>query len=120
MSVHTRYPDVTAYITKDGSEIRELLHPTQHAVKNQSLAEAIVPPGGKTLLHRHRLTEEIYHVTQGHGLMTLGDAIFAVAPGDSIAIAPGTPHCITNTGNAPLHILCCCAPAYSHDDTELL
>ena len=65
MSVHTRYPDVTPYITKDGSEIRELLHPTQHAVKNQSLAEAIVPPGGKTLLHRHRLTEEIYHITQG-------------------------------------------------------
>ena len=120
MSIHIRYPDVTAYITKDGSEIRELLHPTQHAVKNQSLAEAIVPPGGKTLLHRHRLTEEIYHITQGHGLMTLGDAQIEVAPGDSIAIAPGTPHCIANTGNAPLHILCCCAPAYSHNDTELL
>ena len=120
MSIHIRYPDVTAYITKDGSEIRELLHPTQHAVKNQSLAEAIVPPGGKTLLHRHRVTEEIYHITQGQGLMTLGDSEFAVATGDSIAIAPRTPHCIENTGTAPLHILCCCAPAYSHDDTELL
>ena len=52
--------------------------------------------------------------------MTLGDEKFAVTVGDSIAIPPGTPHCIENTGNVALHILCCCAPAYSHNDTELL
>jgi mannose-6-phosphate isomerase-like protein (cupin superfamily) len=40
--------------------------------------------------------------------------------GDSIAIPPGTPHCLENKGSQALHILCCCAPAYSHDDTELL
>jgi len=110
----------TPYITKDGSEIRELLHPTQHAVVKQSLAEAVVPPGVTTLRHRHLITEEIYHVTQGCGLMTLGDARFAVMVGDSVVIAPGTPHCIENTGAIPLHVLCCCAPAYSHEDTELL
>lgn len=120
MSVPTRYANVTPYITKDGSEIRELLHPTQHALKKQSLAEAIVPPGGKTLLHRHRLTEEIYHITRGHGLMTLDNAEFEVAPGDSIAIAPGTAHCIANTGTVALHILCCCTPPYAHEDTKLL
>lgn len=108
------------YITKDGSEIRELLHPTQHALANQSLAEALVPPGVTTLRHLHWLTEEIYHITQGAGLMSLGDQTFRVTTGDSIAIASGTPHCIANDGATPLHILCCCAPAYSHDDTFLL
>jgi len=115
-----RLDQAIPYITKDGSEIRELLHPTQHAVAKQSLAEAVVPPGVTTLRHRHLMTEEIYHVTQGSGLMTLGDASFAVTVGDSVVIAPGMPHCIENTGTSPLHILCCCAPAYSHDDTELL
>lgn len=120
MSWKTTLHEVVPYITKDGSEIRELLHPSQHAVRHQSLAEAVVPPGISTLLHRHALTEEIYHITQGSGLMTLGDKRLAVTTGDSIAIPPGTPHCIENTGQAALHILCCCAPAYSHADTELL
>jgi len=44
----------------------------------------------------------------------------AVGPGDTICIPPGTPHCIENTGIEALHLLCCCAPAYAHDDTELL
>ena len=120
MSVKTALNAVAPYITRDGSEIRELLHPDQHSVRNQSLAEAVIPPGAATLLHRHKTSEEIYHVTQGNGLMTLGRETFAIAVGDSIAIAPGTPHRVENTGAGALHILCCCAPAYAHSDTELL
>ena len=59
---HTRYADIPAYVTKDGSVIRELMHPQQHGGRAQSLAEATVPPGTRTLLHRHALTEELYHV----------------------------------------------------------
>ena len=120
MSQKTALKDAVPYITKDGSEIRELLHPAQHAVRHQSLAEAVIPPGVTTLLHRHATSEEIYHLTSGRGVMTLGAEKFAIATGDSIAIPPGTAHCVENTGEHPLHILCCCAPAYAHDDTELL
>lgn len=116
----TRYDDIPAYLTKDGSEIRELLHPDHHGLRNQSLAEATVPAGTRTLLHRHHRTEEIYHVTSGQGRMVLSDECFDVGPGDSILIPPGTPHCIESVGSAPLKILCCCSPAYSHEDTELL
>ena len=120
MSRKTARNEIAPYRTKDGSEIRELLHPDQHAVRQQSLAEAVIPPGATTLLHRHARSEEIYHVTRGNGLMTLGSEVFAIVPGDSIAIPPGTPHCVENTGREALHILCCCAPAYPHADTELL
>lgn len=48
-------------------------------------AEALVPAGARTLLHRHHETEDLYHITAG-----------------------------------PLHILCCCSPAYRHGDTEML
>jgi mannose-6-phosphate isomerase-like protein (cupin superfamily) len=114
------YADTAPYVTKDGSEIRELMHPSVHGNRAQSLAEATVPPGAETLLHRHRATEELYYVTQGTGRMTLGDATFDVRPGDTVCIPPGTPHRIRNVCAEPLKILCCCAPAYAHDDTELL
>jgi mannose-6-phosphate isomerase-like protein (cupin superfamily) len=118
--VKTSLASVDPYITKDGSEIRELMHPELHGARHQSLAQATVPPGCETRRHRHNVTEEIYHVTGGAGVMKLGDQEFAVAAGDTVVIRPGTAHAIRNTGAAPLTILCCCAPAYAHEDTELL
>jgi mannose-6-phosphate isomerase-like protein (cupin superfamily) len=118
--MRTHYAALRPYITRDGSEIRELMHPAVHGNRNSSLAEASVAPGTRTLLHRHRVTEEIYHVTAGEGWMRLGDEEFAIAAGDTICIAPGSAHRMTNTGETPLRILCACAPAYDHDDTELL
>lgn len=118
--MRTRYADLPAYVTKDGSQIRELMHPAAHGNRMQSLAEATVAPGATTQLHRHACTEELYHVTAGSGAMTLGDDCFAVGVGDTVLIPPGTPHCIEATGSEPLRILCCCCPPYSHDDTELL
>lgn len=115
----TSYPEIPAYVTKDGSTIRELMHPSIHGNRQQSLAEATVPPGAKTLLHRHACTEELYHVTAGRGRMTLGDASFDVQAGDTVRIDPGVTHCIEALGAGPLRILCCCSPAYAHDDTEL-
>lgn len=120
MTRATRYRAIVPFVTKDGSLIRELMHPAQHGNTQLSFAEATVPPRTKTLLHRHRRTEEIYHVTAGTGHMTLGPNQFAIAPGDTVCIPPGTPHCVANTGDADLVILCACAPAYSHEDTELL
>ena len=112
--------ELPAYVTKDGSEIRELMHPALHGNRRQSLAEPTVAPGMKTQLHRHALTEELYHVTAGSGLMTLGDDCFKVGAGDTVLIAPGTPHRIEATGLEPLRFLCCSSPPYSHEDTELL
>jgi len=117
---HTQYTDIPAYVTKDGSLIRELMHPSQHASRQQSLAEAIIHPGQKTTLHRHQRSEELYHITAGAGRMTLGEESFMVNAGDTICIAPGTAHCIENTGDTELRILCSCAPAYAHADTEIL
>jgi mannose-6-phosphate isomerase-like protein (cupin superfamily) len=116
----SEYASAEAYVTRDGSEIRELMHPARHGNRNQSLAEASVHPGQVTLLHKHVHTEELYHVTAGVGLMTLDGRCFPVGAGDTVCIPPGTPHCIRNTGTEVLRILCCCSPAYSHADTVLL
>lgn len=115
----TRYIDASPYVTKDGSIIRELLHPDRHPVRRQSLAEAIVPPRSTTLAHVHRQSEELYHVTVGQGRMTLGSESFEVGPGDTVLISPGVVHRIENTGEGELRLLCCCSPAYAHEDTDL-
>ncbi len=112
--------DVPAFTTKDGSEIRELLAHRNSAIRNQSLAEARLAPGASTAPHYHRRTEEIYYITHGHGEMQIGDEHRAVKPGDAIAIEPGAVHTIANTGEEELRLLCCCAPAYEHDDTVLV
>jgi mannose-6-phosphate isomerase-like protein (cupin superfamily) len=53
-------------------------------------------------------------------LMKIGDETSEVGPGDAIAIPPGAPHEITNTGPITLVFLCCCAPGYEHADTVLI
>ncbi|MGM0595130.1 MAG: cupin domain-containing protein [Pseudomonadota bacterium] len=116
----SHYQNLPAYTTRDGSAIRELMHPAVHGNTNQSLAEATVAPGERTRLHRHHRSEELYHITAGSGRMQLGEERFAIHTGDTVAIAPGTPHALENTGDEPLRVLCCCAPPYAHEDTELL
>ncbi|HMK56604.1 MAG TPA: hypothetical protein VK448_08220 [Dissulfurispiraceae bacterium] len=64
------YDDIQPYIAKDGSIIRELMQPFVHFNSNQSLAEAIIPSGAVTHLHKHQISEEIYHVLSGSGLMS--------------------------------------------------
>ena len=116
----SRRDAVDAYVTKDRSVIRELMHPSVQGNRLQSLAEATVPPGAVTLLHRHAITEEIYHFTAGEGRMTLGGEQFDVRAGDTVCIPPGLAHRLENTGRADMVLLCACSPAYSHEDTELL
>jgi len=53
--------DLKQFTTLDGSGIRELAGPAWTQARNQSLAEATVPPGGATAEHFHRQTEEIYY-----------------------------------------------------------
>ena len=108
-----------SFITADGSGIRELAHPGWSAARNQSLAEASVEPGGETAEHYHPRSEEIYYFTAGQGRMRLGSDEAEVKAGDCVVIAPGAVHKLWNTGAQPLVLLCCCSPAYSHEDTVL-
>lgn len=115
-----RREDRHPFITADGSSIRELAGIPSGNAAQQSLAEAVVPAGGATIAHRHHRAEEIYLFTGGSGRMRLGDVEREVAAGDCVVIPPGTPHKLWADAAEPLVLLCCCAPAYSHDDTELL
>jgi len=111
--------EVPAFTTKDGSEIRELLAYRNSSIRKQSLAEARLPVGGSTQEHYHLRTEEIYFITQGRGRIRIDGELREVNPGDAIAIRPGQKHKLWNLGSEPLRLLCCCAPAYEHEDTVI-
>ena len=103
---------VEAFVTKDGSTIREL-----HHTAAQSLAEATLEPGQSTIRHHHRASEEIYVVTKGSGSLEVDGETRRVSRGDAILILPGAWHTLENDGTSELTILCMCSPPYSDEDT---
>jgi mannose-6-phosphate isomerase-like protein (cupin superfamily) len=108
------------FTTADGSQIREFLNPGNSTLVNQSLAEATLRSGQCTTLHFHPRAEEIYFILSGHGVMQIEAEKTKVGPGDAIAIPNGHKHQICNPNDENLVFLCCCAPAYSHEDTVLI
>lgn len=109
--------DANAFTTADGSTIRELIGPVTVPARNQSFAEASLPAGASTQRHYHRQCEEIYFLLEGAGEMEIDGERARVASGDAILIPPGAWHQITADSAEPLRFLCCCAPAYRHEDT---
>jgi mannose-6-phosphate isomerase-like protein (cupin superfamily) len=108
------------FTTLDGSTIREIAGRVTLPSQNQSLAEAVVPPGGQTIAHYHRESEELYFFLGGAGRVRVGDEWRDVRAGDCVVLPPGVEHKLDNSaGSEPLVLLCCCSPAYSHEDTVL-
>ena len=103
------------FTTKDGSTIRSLLDLSNAPVENQSLAEASLVPGGETERHYHRLSEEFYYVLEGKGFMEIEGETREVTVGDAILIPVGAWHQLSSKKG--MRFLCCCAPAYAHEDT---
>jgi mannose-6-phosphate isomerase-like protein (cupin superfamily) len=110
---------VPAFVTKDGSQIRELLAHRNSLIRNQSLAEARLAIGASTQEHYHLQTEEIYYITHGRGRMRIEEEVREVGPGEAVAIPPGRKHKLWNTGQEILRLLCCCAPPYEDSDTVI-
>jgi mannose-6-phosphate isomerase-like protein (cupin superfamily) len=115
----SRRDELPAYVTRDGSEIREWVAPGTPG-RRQSLAEATVPAGSSTLAHFHRASEEVYLVTSGSGRMLLGEEERPISVGDCVVIPPGRVHRLWADAAEPLVVVCSCVPPYSHEDTVLV
>jgi len=79
--------EAESFTTKDGSTIREL-----HHTLAQSLAEASLAPGQATRRHYHALTEEIYLLTAGGGVLEVDGESREVVAGDAVRLPPGAWH----------------------------
>ena len=104
--------------TNERCFITELMN--DPAIPEVSLAQCRVPPGTTTQLHKLSV-KEWYVIGKGSGLMDLNSAVpFEVGPGDTVAIAAGTPQRITNTGTADLVFQCVCIPRFTPECYESL
>src|SRR4051812_24819080 len=101
----SKLEELERFTTLDGSTIREIAGPAWTPARNQSLAEATVPPHTATVAHLHRRAEELYFFTAGRGRLRVGDEERDVAPGDCAVIPPGMVHKLWNTGAEPLVLL---------------
>jgi mannose-6-phosphate isomerase-like protein (cupin superfamily) len=78
------------------------------------------PRGGQVPWHNHT-QEEVYFIIEGSGEVCLGEERRAVVTGQAVYIPPGIFHQLTNTGDRPLRMIYCYAPAgdVSHWRQEL-
>ncbi|HEY0006561.1 MAG TPA: cupin domain-containing protein [Pyrinomonadaceae bacterium] len=102
--------------TPHGSQIRPLVDRTTSQIELCSLAEEVLPAGAKVGRHHHRQTEEVYYIVRGRGLMTVGEEVQEVGPGDAVYIPRGLSHTLENTGAEAITLLLVCGPAYSYED----
>ena len=90
-----------AEITGD-RQFRVLFAPGQGcAAATQFVGE--IPPG-RAPFHSHTY-DEVVLILAGEGVLHVGDEDRPLAPGSCLHLAPGTPHCLENTGPATLRVL---------------
>ncbi|OQY22778.1 MAG: hypothetical protein B6I34_05445 [Anaerolineaceae bacterium 4572_32.1] len=103
-------------IGESGTEIRELLNTTEIGQGRMSLALETLKPGQHTLAHWHDHIEEIYYIIKGQGHIEIGDQARDVQAGDAVLIPLNRVHCLYNTGNGDLVLLCAVSPPWYPKD----
>ena len=106
----------TAVTSASGTEIRVLLDTTEKGQGRMSLAMETLQPGQHTDPHWHSHLEEIYYILTGQGRMEIGDEAREVQAGDAILIPINCLHCLHNSGDDDLVLLCATSPPWYPED----
>lgn len=103
--------DQQEYYFEEGCFITELHNSADDAAV--SVARARVRPGETTRWHRLQGIGERYLISEGCGLVEIGEAPGrVVGPGDTVLIPAGVRQRITNTGSGDLLFLAVCTPRF--------
>jgi len=117
--------DCPRFITLDGTEICELLHPDREEVEVEklflgySLAHARLGPGEASRPHRLKTSSEVYLILEGRGRMKIDGESAQVGSGMAIYIPPGSMQHIENLGDGILVFLCLVYPPWREEDEEV-
>ena len=108
------------FVAQDEAVVRELVSPRNSSLKNQSIAEVIIPIGMTIREHYHKKTEEVYYIISGKGEMYIDGETEIVGKGDSIVILPEQKHKITSIGDEDLIMFVTCSPSYTDEDQIII
>ena len=104
------------YEAPDRAVARQIVSPDNSRCTTHSLAQIRVPAGVEIRAHRHRRSEEVYHVVSGRGLMTLDGVEAVLSPGETVVIRVGQRHKISALPESDLEMLVTCVPAWDEAD----
>ena len=77
---------------------KALVHPDSVGSRQIDYRISCYQPMAYVETHSHQVQEQVYHVLDGEGLMTIDGQRTVVRKHDVIFLPPGVPHSIENTG----------------------
>src|SRR5258708_35972098 len=101
LPVHTRYPEAYTFL---GVRMKILLS-SKDTGGQFSLIEGLMPPGGDGGLHLHANEAESMHLLGGQLEVTIGDAKFSLASGESYFAPRNVPQRLRNRRHTPARSL---------------
>ncbi|NPV53882.1 MAG: cupin domain-containing protein [Firmicutes bacterium] len=84
---------------KESNVLRDswvLISPENSPTRTLTAGYTTVYPGCRTGGHSHEDYEEVYHITKGKGIMTVGEEEFEVSAGDTFLVPFGLYHTVRN------------------------
>lgn len=94
-----------------GALSKLLVNPENSPTKYFDFRISTYTPKGHVEPHTHAVTEQVYYILSGKGVMILDDRRIVVEPHTSIFIPPNVVHAIENTGLENLVFVVVSAPA---------
>ncbi len=93
-----------------GALSKALVHPDTTGSRLVDYRISTYQPMAHVERHVHKVQEQVYHVLDGEGLMTIGDERRLVRRHDVVFIPPGVWHAIENTGLGDLTFIVVTTP----------
>jgi mannose-6-phosphate isomerase-like protein (cupin superfamily) len=93
-----------------GALSKPLVMPDTAQSKHLDYRISMYQPKACVAKHSHKVQEQVYHVLEGEGLMTVGDEERVVRKHDFIFLPPGVEHAIENTGTSDLIFIVVTSP----------
>jgi mannose-6-phosphate isomerase-like protein (cupin superfamily) len=93
-----------------GALSKALVRPEVCGVKRVDYRISCYQPMAHVQEHVHQVQEQIYHVLDGEGLLTLDERKVLMRKHDYVFIPPGVRHSFTNNGLVPLVFLVVTTP----------
>ena len=93
-----------------GALSKPLVMPDTAGSKHLDYRISMYQPKAQVALHSHKVQEQVYHVIEGEGLMTIDGEEHVVRKHDFIFLPPGVVHAIENTGMSDLIFIVVTSP----------
>jgi mannose-6-phosphate isomerase-like protein (cupin superfamily) len=93
-----------------GALSKALVRPETCGARRVDFRISCYQPMARVREHVHQVQEQIYHVLEGEGMLTLDDSSVLMRRHDYVFVPPGVRHSFTNNGTVPLVFLVVTAP----------